>query len=235
VVAEMQAFVNGVRLHEVRNLASRSARASTSVKSEVMSSSRWTPVVESTSRRASHGLAGEGSPAVPAWAREAVMRRISMAIAGLVAVALATAGPVAASPLAASIGSPSLSQSRVVITVPVSVVCGPLDPSFDLVIQTIEVHALQAAGKSIARGSGTAHGVLFSGTDTLLFPCDGNSHSVPVSLTADPTGPPFHGGIASFTAFVQVDEGIEAFPGCGCGSIFVTETANAGPVDRKMR
>ena len=163
------------------------------------------------------------------------MRRISMAVAGLVVVALATAGPVAASPLAASIGSPSLSQSRVAITVPVTVVCEPLDPSFDLVTQTITVQAQQAAGKSIARGSGSAHGVMFSGTNTLLFPCDGNPHSVSVVLSADSIGPPFHGGIASFTAFVQVDAGIEAFPGCGCGSIFLTETANVGPVDRKMR
>ena len=74
------------------------------------------------------------------------------------AVTLALAGTAQAMTLA--VGSPELT-ARIAVTVPVTVSCDPFSPSLTVFSQSITVRVEQAAGREIARGTGT----LFS-----LFP-----------------------------------------------------------------
>lgn len=152
---------------------------------------------------------------------------------GILLLGLMTAAPAAAAGLSADIGSPILSKSRVTVTVPVIVTCPALDPSFDLIIETVQVSIQQAAARQIARGSGYMRGVRTSTSDSLVFVCDGRPHTVVVPVQADPTGPPFHGGVASVTASVEVLAGVESC-GPGCGSIFLYQSTTAGPFDRRI-
>ena len=116
------------------------------------------------------------------------------------AVTLALAGTAQAMTLA--VGSPELT-ARIAVTVPVTVSCDPFSPSLTVFSQSITVRVEQAAGREIARGTGT----LFSSFPSpLLFACDGNAHELPVTVLADPAGPPFHGG----KAIVSVNGSAEA-------------------------
>jgi hypothetical protein len=157
--------------------------------------------------------------------RGQLIRAVALAFGCLLAVAT----PVAASDITLTIGSPSLSKSRVAVTVPLTVTCQPLDPTFDLVIETVTARVDQAAGQRIATGSASR-----TGSPSELFACDGASHIVAVTLLADTSGPPFHGGQASVLASVEVQAGVETC-GPGCGSIYYDVTATAGPVDRNLR
>jgi hypothetical protein len=154
-----------------------------------------------------------------------VIRSVALALGALLGIA----APVAASDITVNIGAPTLSKSRVAVTVPVAVTCQPLDPTFDIVIETVSAHVAQAAGRRIASGSGTR-----TGGPTDLFACDGASHTVSVAVLADTAGPPFHGGLASVTASVQVQAGVETC-GPGCGFIYYDVTVSVGPVDRSLR
>ena len=123
-----------------------------------------------------------------------------------------------------SLGIPSLS-GRVAITEPVTVSCSPFDPSLVAFGQSVTVNAEQASGRSIARGSGTSAN---------SFACDGSQTTVPVSVLADPAGPPFHGGPAVISASAQASAGTPcAFaPPGSFTSRFESQNASAGPAVR---
>ncbi len=137
-------------------------------------------------------------------------------VAAALCVAAATAGA-----MTISLGAPSLSD-RVAITEPVTVSCSPFDPSLVAFGHSVTVNAEQASGRSIARGSGT---------NASSFACDGSQTTVPVSVLADPAGPPFHGGPAVISASAQASAGTPcAFAPPGCfTSPFENQNASAAP------
>lgn len=114
--------------------------------------------------------------------------------------ALAVAGTAQA--MTVSVGTPDLT-ARVAIDVPVSVTCNPFSPGLVAYSQTVSVLVEQAAGTQIARGS---TGV-FNPYPALLFPCDGSAHTLTLTLVADPSGPPFHGGPAIVRASATATAG----------------------------
>lgn len=125
------------------------------------------------------------------------------------AIMAACAGiPSTADAMTVSLGTPSLT-SRVAITEPVTVACSPFDSSLTLFSENIHIDVEQAAGKAIAHGSATTGSFL----PALLFTCDGGQSTVPMTLYADPTGPPFRGGQAVFTVAGSASAGTPCFPG----------------------
>lgn len=133
-------------------------------------------------------------------------RFLPTAAAALLALA-ATAS--AAEAMTITSGTPSLT-GRVAIVAPVTVTCTPFDPTLTLTAETINVQVEQAAGKAIAHGSGGST----SFAPKVLFPCDGSSQStIPITIYADPAGPPFHGGTAVFTETASAGAATPCFPG----------------------
>lgn len=125
------------------------------------------------------------------------------AVVGAFAAAASTAGA-----MTISLGTPNLT-GRVAITEPVTVTCTAFDQSLTLVSESVSLQVQQAAGQSIAHGSEAS----FSFLPTLLFPCDGSQTTVPVTISADPAGPPFHGGPAVFMASATATASTPCFPG----------------------
>ena len=99
-----------------------------------------------------------------------------------------------ASAVTISLGSTgTIAKSKVLVTLPVQITCdltagqpGPIGTPF-----TVEDDAsiAQAAGRAIATGTGFA--------DRSAVVCDGTPHRNTITLVADSTGPPFHGGHAT--------------------------------------
>lgn len=151
------------------------------------------------------------------------MLRKVLPLAALVLACGATAATAQATTI--SLGAPSLS-GRVAIIEPVTVSCLPLDPSLTLFEQSVNVSVEQGSGRSIARGSGSVGGFL----PTLLFACDGNQKTVPVTVLADTAGPPFHGGTAVVSASASALAGTPCFPGAtNCFFNLTGQSASTGP------
>ena len=127
-----------------------------------------------------------------------------------VALVIAACGAMAgtAQAVTLSLGAPTIS-GRVAVTEPVTVTCSPFDPSLTLFAEGISVGIEQASGRSIARGSAFVSGFL----PTLPFACDGSATTIPVTVLADTSGPPFHGGRAVFTVSAGASAGTPCFPG----------------------
>jgi hypothetical protein len=124
-------------------------------------------------------------------------------------------------------GTPSLT-GRVAITEPVTVMCSPFDATLTPTGESINVQVEQAAGKAIAHGTATSS----SFTPTLLFPCDGTQTTVPITIYADPTGPPFHRGKAVFTETASAGAATPCFPGSTTcfTNPSTSQTATTGPI-----
>lgn len=116
----------------------------------------------------------------------------ALAVVASTVVGLIIAGPAQANPgVTVAIGSSATLQSRVLLTLPVTVSCDPVGDFFAMSFVSVE----QAAGRQIARGTG------------FNFPlpvCDSTPHTYPVSVLADASGPPFHGGQAVAFASVNI-------------------------------
>jgi hypothetical protein len=125
-----------------------------------------------------------------------------------------------------SLGTPSLT-GRVAITEPVTVRCAAFDPSLTLTGESINLQVEQAAGRAIAHGSAPS----FSFFPNVLFACDGSPSTVPITIAADPGGPPFDGGSAVFTASASASAATPCFPGSiTCfTSPTASQTAATGP------
>lgn len=134
------------------------------------------------------------------------MRKSSVYLAAVAAslVALVVPGLAQADPgVTVTIGSTATLQSRVLLTVPITVTCDPVGDFFSMSFVSVE----QASGTRIASGSG------FISTLT----CDSAPHTYQVSVLAGASGPPFHGGSAIASASVSI------FGSLG------SEGGNAGP------
>jgi hypothetical protein len=133
----------------------------------------------------------------------------------------------AATGMTVTVERPSLT-ARVLVTVPVDVVCDPL--SGDTVLSdSVQVTLRQAAGRSVSTGSGTVAGGAFSpfGGNAFLT-CDGTTHNhVIVNVLPDAGSGPFHGGQAIITVSASHAVGTCPFPGF-CQSTG-SEGATVGP------
>jgi hypothetical protein len=161
--------------------------------------------------------------------RARTMRRSFAVLAAILVGMVAT--PVLASSYSIDVGSPTVSRSRVAVTVPVDVTCPELDPSYTLVIQSIAVSVRQAVHGKIAHGLAIAN----ASPGERLVVCDGTAKTVNVTVLANPSGPPFKNGWMTVTATGSFSAGVEFEPGCGCGSILVEESFSSGVVDRRAK
>ena len=125
-------------------------------------------------------------------------------VVGILLTAL-SAAPAGAATNTITIGSPVILTDRVLVTVPVTVVCDPLPgTAFD---SSLAVFVTQASGRAVATGH-----VIEETSPTPVFTCDGvtQNHSV-LQVFPDGGSPPFHGG----GAIVNASFGIFSFA-CGC-------------------
>lgn len=118
---------------------------------------------------------------------------------------------------------------RVAITVPIVVGCSAFDPAFTHLSDSISVSVQQASGREIAFGTGSTYG---SGPmPSPLFACDGTEQTVPMTVLANASGPPFHGGHAVLNASAFANAGQPCYPGAtNCFFNYVSQTATTGPV-----
>jgi len=122
----------------------------------------------------------------------------------------------------------------VAITVPVVSSCTPFDPSLTDISDFVSVTVQQASGRGIASGTGFASGPIFGGMGhpSLLLSCDEAEQTVTVSVAANPSGLPFHGGPAVVTATASASAGEPCVPGStNCLSNIATQSASAGAVE----
>ena len=103
--------------------------------------------------------------------RTRTMRRSFAVIAAILVGMIAT--PVLASSYSIDVGSPTISRSRVAVTVPVEVTCPELDPSYTLVSQSIAVSVRQAVHGKIASGLAPGTGELGAAVAGLDSSTDG--------------------------------------------------------------
>jgi hypothetical protein len=157
-------------------------------------------------RRAVVGLAlGAALLALPATAGAATGPPVPVQVFGTITV---------------SIGSSAPLYARLLVWVPVDLVCktNKLAPSKTPDNTFVSVNIEEAVGNSIANGSGAAG----------RFACDGKKHHILVPVEANPCcpAPPFRGGQAIVNAFVQADWGpFDPNSGSPAGSAF----GSAGP------
>jgi hypothetical protein len=136
-----------------------------------------------------------------------------------------------ASGLTVSAGQGSLT-GKVVMTVPVTVTCS--SPFWDqatqqLVEESVQVSVEQAAGQQIAHGYGAFFAMV---PNSLPLQCDGQTVTLPVTVLADPAGPPFHGGSAVVTVTADMDAGTSCGPTCFYN--FVSSSSTQGPVQIRV-
>lgn len=144
------------------------------------------------------------------------------------AITLALAGTAQAMTLA--VGSPELT-ARIAVTVPVTITCDPFSPTLTVFSQSISVRVEQAAGREIARGTGQAFS---SFPSPLLFPCDGKTHELLVTVLADAAGPPFHGGKAIVSANGSAEAGTPNPFGSGFMAPFDRQTVSVPSVEVRL-
>jgi hypothetical protein len=144
------------------------------------------------------------------------IRRRAALFAVVVGTTLAGTAAAAQASMTISVGKPVVS-SRVSIKVPLTVTCSPFDPSLTFFGALAGVVVEQASGTRIAHGEGSVSG--FLGLSTVPWACDGSNQIVFVTVVADPSGAPFHGGKALLAA------GATSFAGVPCGAgCFITTT-----------
>lgn len=125
-------------------------------------------------------------------------------VAGILLTAL-SAAPAGATTNTITIGSPVTLTDRVLVTVPITVVCDPMaGTQFD---SAYAVFVTQASGTAVATGH-----FINEAFPVPLFTCDGVTHNnFVVDVLPDSGSPPFHGG----GAIVQASFSIGSFV-CQC-------------------
>jgi len=114
-----------------------------------------------------------------------------------------------------SIGSPITLTDRVLVTIPMTIVCDPVDSPFS---SFIDFSLKQADGQSVS----TASGEIFSSPPALI--CDGvTQNTTPLNLTPNAGSGPFHGGGAILAV---------SFHYC---SFSFCETGSFGPAPVQLR
>ncbi len=116
-------------------------------------------------------------------------------------------------------------DNRVVVTVPVTVVCDPLPDT--PVSSSVSVSLTQAVGQEIAHASGQV-----SSFGSSFLVCDGVTANV-VRVQVQASNIPFHGGPAVISAFASYSTGI-LFAPC-CFSTTNSETGSTGLVAVRLQ
>jgi hypothetical protein len=111
---------------------------------------------------------------------------VAASVVALVMPALAKADP----GLTVALGSSATLEARVLVHVPITVTCDLGGDFFAMSFVSIQ----QASGTQIASGTGSLSTVT----------CDAAPHTYAVSVMANPSGPPFHGGQAVAFASVNI-------------------------------
>lgn len=124
--------------------------------------------------------------------------------------------------ISVTLGTPTVS-ARLLVTVPVSVVCSDIPGTISTEDDMVTVNIQQAAGQGVATATGQIMGGTFAG-NAGLFTCDGSTiNNFTMSLVADS---PIHGGQA--VATVTAAHVVSTDPYCGwCGT--VGESTTLGP------
>ena len=118
--------------------------------------------------------------------------KLAGAITAGILLTVLSAVPAGAATNTITLGPATLTD-RVLITVPVTVVCDPLPPGgfFSGLIVTVT----QASGQAVATGS-----FINESEDSSIFTCDSvTQNDFVVHVFPDPGSPPFHGGGACQT------------------------------------
>ena len=149
-----------------------------------------------------------------------------------VAVGLGAASA-AAQAMTVTVGSPVTLTNRLLATVPITVTCDPWDATLTQFGSAINVTLDQAAGRAIAHGEGSVSGFFPAAQ---LYLCDGSPHRYPVSVQADTSGPPFHGGPAVANADAVMYAGIPCDPNQTflCFYNQVSQVGGSGPIGVTM-
>src|SRR5436190_6521373 len=142
------------------------------------------------------------------------------------AVIAGSAAAAANADLTMTVGSPTLG-GKVLITVPLTITCSPFDLSLTPISAGAFVSVEQASGRSIAQGFGLVGGSM--GFPQIAYNCDGTAQKVPVLVQANPSGPPFHGGPASFTISAGANAGLPCSFYPGCFTNVMGQSASFGP------
>jgi hypothetical protein len=153
------------------------------------------------------------------------MRGLGFKMAGAVGLAglvmAISAGAASASTNTVTVG-PGTVTGRILITVPVTVVCDPLPGKY--VDAGISVTVQQANGKQVSTASG---GISDSLPTPSALTCDGvTQNTLEIQATPTPGSGPFHGGTAIVTANFNYDTGI-SYPG-GYFQITNSESGTSG-------
>ena len=146
---------------------------------------------------------------------------IRVVVVGLTTSAVLLAGGASASAdpgITATPGEPVTLQDRVVVNVPVTVVCDSLgleEATGDFVSVTVQ----QASGRDITTGTG---GLGAFPDVRSFFTCDGTGHTFVVPVLPEADEGPFHGGPAVITSIFAIHS-----EGSGCDPLgFCSETAS---------
>ena len=154
----------------------------------------------------------------------------SVFVAALVGIAatFALSSPAGAAGMSVTVGSPIQVANRLLVTVPVNVVCDPLDGT--PIADNVSVQIEQVNGKSVSSGQATLSGGPASPVrgDTFLT-CDGTTvNTLNVKIVGSG---PFHGGGAIVSA--------SASHAVGSCTFFCTttasESASPGPTPVNLR
>jgi hypothetical protein len=120
-----------------------------------------------------------------------------------------------------TVGKPSLT-AKLLVNVPVSVVCAPIQGSTTVINDELDVTISQAASKSVSTGTSQMFGGYFYSTAG-LFVCDGSTvNTFDAAVQPSPGSGPFHGGQAIIT--------VNAYHGTDAGS----ESGQLGPQATKL-
>ena len=130
-----------------------------------------------------------------------------------------SAAPASATTNTITIGPVTLTD-RVLVTVPVTVVCDPLGTVTDQFQNSLSVSVTQASGQAVATGSLD----ILTVSPQLIFTCDGVTQNHVVADVFPAAGsPPFHGGPAIISAsFGVFDFATQTGEGGSTGNLSVT-------------
>jgi hypothetical protein len=160
----------------------------------------------------------------PSLSKNRLLRRLLALVVTPVALVVLSAAPASAAVMVTTPGTAELTN-RVLITVPVSVVCDPLPNSPYL--DYVQVAIVQASGREVNRGSGWL-------SDTTLFTCDGSTvNDVAVQAFPDPGSGPFQGGPAIATIWATHITAESCGPGCSWNQQY--DSASLGPMTIHLR
>lgn len=119
----------------------------------------------------------------------------AIGVAGILLTTL-SAAPASATTNTITIGSVTLT-ARVLVAVPITVVCDPLGTASDQIGDDVSVMVTQASGRAVATGQG----FLDSISPQNILTCDGvTQNHIVVDVLPSTGSPPFHGGPAIVSA-----------------------------------